>query len=99
MDKKKKRLSLKKLKSKKGIKPFNASKKLKDKKHVRAVLFDCLLHGDTEIFKEVLRTHLELVNKDKFMKKIGMSKTTFYRTLSKNSNPTLKNVSKIMKSI
>ncbi|MGI9549116.1 MAG: DNA-binding protein [Bdellovibrionales bacterium] len=99
MDKKKQRLSLKKLKSKKDIEPFHASKKLKDKKHVKAVLFDCLSNGDTEIFKEVLRTHLELVNKDKFIKKIKMSKTTFYRTLSKNSNPTLKNVSKIMKAI
>ncbi len=87
------------LKSKKGIKPFTASKNLKNKNYVKKVLFGCFVHNDMEGFKEVLRTHFDLVNKDEVIKKVNISKTTFYRTLSKKSNPTLRNISKLLKAI
>ncbi len=88
-----------KLKNKKGIKAFYTSKKLKNKKYVQKVLFDCFIHNDMDGFKEVLCAHLDLVNKDKVIKRAGISKTTFYRTLSKDSNPTMKNISKLLKVI
>ena len=88
-----------KLKTKKGIQPFCASKKLKNKSYVKKVLFDCFCNNDMEAFKEVLKSHLELQNKDNLIKKLKMSKTTFYRTLSKNSNPTIKSVSKLLRAV
>ena len=88
-----------KMKRNKKIKPFYASKKLKNKEYVKKVLFDCFCHNDMEAFKEVLKAYLELKTKSRIIKKAGMSKTTFYRVLSKKSNPTVKNISKILQAI
>ena len=52
--------------------------------------------NDTEGFKEILRAYLELVNKEEFAKKAGIPRRTLFRMLSKNGNPTLKNISKII---
>lgn len=90
---------IRKLKSKKGIKIFHASKRLKNKEHVKKVLFDCFCRNDMEAFKEALKSHFELQNKDKIIKKARISKATFYRTISKNSNPTLKSISKLLKAV
>ena len=42
------------IKLKKGVKLIkcDASKKMRDKKYVAAALWDCLIHGDSEAFKE-----------------------------------------------
>ena len=68
---------------------FRASKRIRNKKYVSKALWECLLANDTVGFKEILRTHLELVNKEEFAKKVGISKRSLFRILSKNGNPTL----------
>ena len=75
---------------------FKASKRIKNKKYVSRALLECLATNDTEGFKEILRTHLELINKEEFAKKAGVSKRSLFRILSKDGNPTLNNISKII---
>ena len=75
---------------------FKASKRMRNKKYVSKALLECLAANDTAGFKEILRTYLELVNKEEFAKKAGVSKRSLFRILSKNGNPTLNNISKII---
>ena len=85
-----------KTKNKKKFTEFKASKRMKNKKYISKALLECLAANDTEEFKEILRVHLELVNKKEFAKKAGISKRSLFRILSKNGNPTLNNISKII---
>ncbi len=85
-----------KMKNKNELKSFGASKRLKDKDYISHALWECLVADDTEGFKEILRAHLELINKDEFAKQSGISRRTLFRMLSENGNPTLDNISKII---
>ena len=85
-----------KAKNKKKFTEFKASKRMKNKKYISKALLECLAANDTEGFKEILRTHLELINKEEFAKKAGISKRSLFRIISKTGNPTLNNISKII---
>ena len=85
-----------KVKHKTKLTPFKAVKRMRSKKYVSKALFECLANNDTEGFKDILRTYLELANKEQFAKKAGIPKRTLFRLLSKDGNPTLKNISKII---
>ncbi len=85
-----------KAKDKKQFIEFKASKRIRNKKYVSKALLECLAANDTAGFKEILRAHLELVNKEEFAKKAGVPKRSLFRILSKNGNPTLNNISKII---
>ena len=85
-----------KIKGKTGFAEFKAGKRIKNKKYVVKALLECLASNDTEGFKEILCAHLELVNKEEFAKKAGVSKRSLFRMLSKNGNPTLNNISKVI---
>ena len=52
-----------KVKDKTQFIEFRASKRMKNKKYISKALLECLTANDTEGFKEILRTHLELINK------------------------------------
>ncbi len=66
-------------------------------KHLIAnALWECLVQNDTEGFKEILKTHLELINKEQFSEKSGLSRRTLFRILSPEGNPTLENIGKII---
>ena len=75
---------------------FKASKRMRNKKYISKALFVCLAANDTAGFKEILRTHLELVNKEEFAKKAGISRRTLFRALSEKGNPTLNSISKMI---
>ena len=75
---------------------FKASKRMRNKKYVSKALFECLAANDTTGFKEILRVYLELENKEQFAKEVGIPKRTLFRLLSKDGNPTLNNISKII---
>ena len=85
-----------KAKGKTKFTEFKAGKRIKNKKYISKALLECLAVNDTEGFKEILRAHLELVNKEEFAKNAGVSKRSLFRVLSKNGNPTLNNISKII---
>jgi DNA-binding phage protein len=85
-----------KLKSMEGITVHSSTDRLKDKSFIAAALWECLVEDDVELFKELLRTHLELTNKDDLAKRAGIPRRTLFRMLSPEGNPTLSNVSKII---
>jgi len=85
-----------KAKNKSELTSFGASKRIKNKKYVSQALWECLVADDAEGFKEILRAHLELINKDEFAESAGISRRTLFRMLSEDGNPTLDNISKII---
>lgn len=85
-----------KAKNKKELSSFEPSKRIRNKKYISKALWDCLIADDTEGFKEILRAHLELINKDELAKSAGLSRRTLFRMLSDEGNPTLDNISKII---
>ena len=84
------------VKNKEKLTEFKASKRMRNKRYVSKALFECLAANDTTGFKEIFRVYLELENKERFAKEVGISKRTLFRILSKNGNPTLDNISKII---
>ena len=69
---------------------FKSSKRMRNKKYVSKALFECLMANDTEGFKEILRVYLELENKEKFAKEVGIPKRTLFRILSENGESDIK---------
>lgn len=88
-----------KLKKDVKTKKFQATKRIKDKKHLSKALWDALQAGDVDAFKEILRTHLELTNKEEIVKETGISRRSLFRMLSDEGNPTLENISKLVSKI
>lgn len=63
------------------------------------VLVKSLMEGDAEAFKEVLRAFLEANNKSRVAKKMGVSRKTLYNLVSEDGNPTLNNITKLLKAV
>ena len=84
------------LKNRKGIAEFNPNFRLQKPEVVAKALWECLVENDIEAFKEILRSHLEVANKDKLAKKAGIPRRTLFRMLSPEGNPTLENLGKII---
>ncbi len=89
-------ISIAKLKTTKGISRYNYTDRLLNKELVAKALWECLVDNDIDAFKEILRGHLEVSNKDRLAKKTGISKRTLFRMLSPEGNPTLENLGKII---
>jgi probable addiction module antidote protein len=85
-----------KLKKEARVTRFMASETLKDKELIAKALWQCLVENDVEGFKEVLKAHLENLNKDEVVKESGLPRRTLFRMLSPAGNPTLKNISTII---
>lgn len=85
-----------KLKSRKGITEFNPNIRLQNREVVAQALWECLVLNDINAFKEILRSHLEVVNKDELARKSGIPKRTLFRMLTPEGNPTLENLGKII---
>ncbi len=85
-------------KIKPGIKTtkVNSANRLKDQELIFRALWQCLVEEDLDSFKEVLRGHLEVVNKQQLAKKSKTSRRTLHRILSPEGNPTLKNISSVL---
>lgn len=84
------------LKTLKGITQYSAIERMQNKTLVAEALWLCLVDNDVESFKEILKRHLELSNKDDIAKRAGIPRRTLFRMLSPEGNPTLENVSKII---
>jgi DNA-binding phage protein len=85
-----------KLRREAKVKVIGSAARLKDQELVFNALWQCLVDQDIESFKDVLRGHLEAVNKQKLSKKAKTSRRTLHRILSAEGNPTLKSISKII---
>lgn len=84
------------LKNRKGLLEFNPDVRLQQPDIIAHALWECLVENDIEAFKEILRSHLEVVNKDSLAKKAGIPRRTLFRMLSPEGNPTLENLGKII---
>jgi len=89
-------IPLRKLKAGAKATRVNSAARLKDQELLFKALWECLVEQDIESFKEVLRGHLEAVNKKQFAKNSKISRRTLYRTLSAEGNPTLKSISNVI---
>jgi len=83
---------------KKGIKviQYDSSKALEDPEFVINALIQALRDGDSEAFKEILSAHLSVTNKDKFSSQADIPRSTLFRMLSPEGNPTLDNIARIV---
>jgi len=84
------------LKNRKGIFEFDPNIRLQKPEAIAHALWECLVDNDIEAFKEILRSHLEVVNKDTLAKRAGIPRRTLFRMLSPEGNPTLENLGKII---
>ena len=64
---------------------------------VHEALLDSFAEGDIECFKDVLRAYLKTVNKAALIRTTKLSRTTLFRMVEPDSNPTLENVAEIMR--
>lgn len=89
------------VKLKKGVetKKHDPDKKLRDPEFIREALMQCMLDGDTEAFKDIVKAHYEATNTEKALKKVNLSKRTFYQAISEKGNPNLSTVMKMMKGL
>lgn len=87
---------MRKIKSGVNVKRVSSANRLKNEELVFRAFWQSLVEKDIESFKEILRSHLEAVNKEEFAKISKTSKRTLHRILSPEGNPTLKNISNII---
>ncbi len=78
------------LKSKKGLTPFDPDKILADKNKVAVAILQSFMENDPDAIIEILDGHIQAVNKAKFSKNAGISRSTLYDMLEGRKNPTLR---------
>lgn len=78
-----------------GIARFDPSQKLMDVKLIGAAIMECLIDNDPDGIMEVIESHLEALNKSKFLKDAGLPRSTMYQ-LFKRKNPTIQTLAKIV---
>jgi len=98
---KKKAFSLSDMKSvklKKNVKLLDddSFETLQDPQKVQEGLLACIRDNDMDAFREILGTHLELINISVFSEKTGIPRQTIYRMLKPDSNPTMNTVSTVI---
>ena len=84
------------LKKNTKVAPFKAKEILKNKNLIAKALWQALVENDVDGFKEILKAHLENLNKDQLAEETGLSRRTIFRMLEPDGNPTLKNISTII---
>ena len=67
--------------------------------NLSTVLFEIWMDRDLESFKSVLSTYLEVHNKQKIAKIMGVSRNTLYHLTSEEGNPTLDTIFKLLDAI
>ncbi len=72
---------------------------LADRKLIIESLTEALMDGDAQAFKEILAAHLEVVQKESFYERAGLSRRTLYRMLAPSGNPTLENIARVVRAI
>lgn len=89
---------MQKVSLKKGVKTYkdDSIKRLKDAKRIQAVLLECIVDNDLDAFREILQGHINAVNAQEFCEEAGIARRTLYKMLEPDSNPTFKNLAKVI---
>ncbi len=77
----------------------SAKTRLKDQELIFNALWQCLIEQDIESFKEILKAHVDAMNKTELAEKSKTSRRTLYRILSTEGNPTLKSISRVLNAL
>jgi DNA-binding phage protein len=89
-------IPIRRLKTGAGTVKTSSAKRLQDQELVFRAFWQCLIDKDIESFKEILRSHLDAVNKGSLAKRSKTSRRTLHRILSPEGNPTLKSISNVI---
>jgi DNA-binding phage protein len=89
-------IPIRRLKTRTGTIKTSSVKRLQDQELVFRAFWQCLIDKDIESFKEILRGHLDAVNKGSLAKRSKTSRRTLHRILSPEGNPTLKSISNVI---
>jgi DNA-binding phage protein len=84
------------LRSTAKVRRVNSTKRLQDQDLIFRALWQCLIEQDLESFKDILRGHVDAVNKGQLAKRSKTSLRTLHRILSPEGNPTLRNISNVL---
>lgn len=79
-----------KLKTKKGVTPFDPDEILSDKTRVAKAIFESFLDNDPDAVLEIIDAYVRTVNKTEFADKAGIARSTLYDMLEGRKNPTLR---------
>jgi len=85
-----------KLKKKSDVIADDSTRRLSDIDHIKSALMECLFTNDVPSFKEILKAHFDAVSMSKLSKKAKVPRTTLYRVVDPDSNPTLETLAKIL---
>jgi DNA-binding phage protein len=89
-------IPIRRLKAGAGTIKTSSAKRLQDQELVFRAFWQCLVDKDIESFKDILRGHLDSVNKGSLANKSKTSRRTLHRILSPEGNPTLKSISNVI---
>lgn len=78
-----------------GVDTYDPTEALLDEDRIGRAIWECLKEGDSEGVIEIIRIHLEAINKAQFAKTVDLPKTTLYHSL-RNKNPTIKTLAKLV---
>ena len=84
-----------KVNKKAKLKKYDSGEFFKGFDKVGTSLLESLVQNDTEAFIEILDAYLK-VNRARVAKRARMSRSTVQHALSKNGNPTLKTIARIV---
>ncbi len=62
-------------------------------------LSQCLMDKDVDSFKEILWAYMQAHDKKAISEKMGVSRTTLYRMVSDEGNPTLANIVSLIEAL
>ncbi len=85
-----------KLRLDENIKDHDPSIKLGDPVFVRKAIFEALAEGDYEAVTEIYRAHLQIFNRSRGAKAMGVSRQYFHRLLKPSTEPSLPTFVKFM---
>lgn len=78
--------------------PDENLKKITPKNFLEALML-CIEHSDYDAFKDVLYAYLEVHNKARIAKSMGVSRRALYHMISDEANPTIQNIMKLYQAI
>ena len=84
-----------KLKNKSLLIEYSPTRELSDEKLIAEAVWECMKNNDPEGVVEVIKAHLEAVNKMKAAKNAQLPRSTMYNAL-KSKNPTIGTLSKMV---
>jgi DNA-binding phage protein len=85
------------LKSNAPVEKHDPKARLRNRRFIAKALFEAFTDGDTKAFKEILKAHLESANKNNVALRSGVPRSTVFRMLEPESNPTLDNIAKVLR--